>query len=178
MLSQCSSAKSGAKMLQRNFNRLKNMNRLSSKVLTCIAAALLHVAMPAHSDPEEIAWQDLVPPMTESFFLDNDVPIGERVRTDLDNKNVRIPGFIVPVDFEDRQVVTRFLFVPFFGACIHEPAPPPNQTIYAEFEPGYTLESLWDPFWIEGTLFTSKVVEDLATASYTLRAEKIEPFVY
>lgn len=165
-------------MLQRNFDRLKKMDRLSYKVLICIAAALLNIAMPAHSDPEEIAWQDLVPPMDESFFLNDQVPIGERVRMDLDNKNVRIPGFIVPVDFEDRQVVTRFLFVPFFGACIHEPAPPPNQTIYAEFEPGYTLESLWDPFWIEGTLFTSKVVEDLATASYTLRAEKIEPFVY
>lgn len=154
------------------------MNRLSSKVLTCIATALLNVTMLAHSDPEEISWQDLVPPMTESFFFDDDVPIGERVRTDLDNKTVRIPGFIVPVDFEDRQVVTRFLFVPFFGACIHEPAPPPNQTIYAEFEPGYMLESLWEPVWIEGTLFTSKVVEDLATASYTLRTDKIEPFVY
>ena len=97
---------------------------------------------------------------------------------DLDNKNVRIPGFIVPVDVVYRQVGTRCLCVPYFGACIHEPAPPPNQTIYAEFEPGYTLESLWDPFWIEGTLSTSTVIEDLATASYTLRAEKIEPFVY
>ena len=154
------------------------MNRLSTTVFACIAVVLVSVAMPANSDAEEIAWQDLVPPMDESFFLEDEVPIGERVRMDLDNKNVRIPGFIVPVDFENRHVVTRFLFVPYFGACIHEPAPPPNQTIYAEFEPGYTLESLWDPFWIEGTLFTSKVVEDLATASYTLRAEKIEPFVY
>ena len=165
-------------MLQRNLNGLKEMHRLSSTMLTCIAVVLIGIAMPANSDAEEIAWQDLVPPMDESFFVDDEVPIGERVRRDLDTKNVRIPGFIVPVDFENRQVVTRFLFVPYFGACIHEPAPPPNQTIYAEFEPGYTLESLWDPFWIEGTLSTSKVVENLATASYTLRAKKIEPFVY
>ena len=55
-------------MLQRNFDRLKKMDRLSYKVLICIAAALLNIAMPAHSDPEEIAWQDLVPPMDESFF--------------------------------------------------------------------------------------------------------------
>ena len=100
-------------MLQRNFDRLKKMDRLSYTVLICIAAALLNIAMPAHSDPEEIAWQDLVPPMDESFFLNDQVPIGERVRMDLDNKNVRIPGFIVPVDFEDRQVVTRFLFEAF-----------------------------------------------------------------
>ena len=112
------------------------MNRLSTTVFACIAVVLVSVAMPANSDAEEIAWQDLVPPMDESFFLEDEVPIGERVRMDLDNKNVRIPGFIVPVDFENRQVVTRFLFVPYFGACIHEPAPPPNQTIYAEFEPG------------------------------------------
>ena len=165
-------------MLQRNRNGLKIMNRFSSQMLTCFTAVLVSAAMPAFGDAEEITWQDLVPPMDESFFLNDDVPLGEQVRMELNNKNVRIPGFIVPVDFENRQVVTRFLFVPYFGACIHEPAPPPNQTIYAEFEPGYTIESLWDPFWIEGTLSTSTVIEDLATASYTLRAEKIEPFIY
>ena len=111
-------------------------------------------------------------------MLEGELSLGERVRFEMNNKEIRIPGFIVPVDFENRQIVTRFLIVPYFGACIHEPAPPPNQTIYAEFEPGYKLESLWDPFWIEGTLFTTRVVEDLATASYTLRANKIEPFVY
>lgn len=155
------------------------MKRLRDIFIGFLAGAFMLVCAPAMGDSETISWRDLVPPLSESMLLgEDDVPLGERVRVDLNNKVVRIPGFIVPVDFEERQVVTRFLLVPYFGACIHEPAPPPNQTIYAEFEPGYTLESLWDPFWIEGTLFTSTVEEDLATASYTLRAKKIEPFAY
>ena len=114
--------------------------------------------------------------LDESLLLDGVLP-SETVRFELNNKKIRIPGS-VPVDFDDTQVVTRFFAGAYFGACIHEPAPPPNQTIYAEFEPGYMLESLWDPFWIEGTLLTTRVEEELATASYTMRADKIEPFVY
>ena len=62
------------------------------------------------------------------------------------------------------------------GQKVHEPPPPPNQTIYAEFEPGYELKAIWEPFWIEGKIFVSRVEENLATASYTLIANKIEPF--
>ena len=168
-------------MLQRNLFGLKmpqRLHHLLTTVLICAASSLILVSPSAASEAEEIGWQDLVPPIEEKFFLNDQIPYGEQVRTELNNKAVRIPGFLVPVDFEHRQVVTRFLIVPYFGACIHEPAPPPNQTIYAEFEPGYKIESLWDPFWFEGTLTASKVEEELATASYTLRANKIEPYVY
>ena len=82
-----------------------------------------------------------MPPLDESLILEGDVDLGEQVRFEMNNKKIRIPGFIVPVDFGDTQVVTRFLLVPYFGACIHEPAPPPNQTIYAEFEPGFSKGS-------------------------------------
>ena len=113
----------------------------------------------------------------ESLVFNAQFDVGEEVRAELNNKSVRIPGFLVPVDFENRQVVTRFLIVPYFGACIHEPAPPPNQTIYAEFEPGYKVESLWDPFWLDGTLTASNVEEELATAPYTTPADKHEPYI-
>ncbi len=142
----------------------------------CLTAILIATSAVAAEDAETISWRDLLPVFDETLLLDDNTPWGERVRIDLNDKKVRIPGFIVPVDFGNTQVVTRFLLVPYFGACIHEPPPPPNQTIYAEFEPGYKLESLWDPFWIEGDISVFRVVESLATASYTLRAEKIEPF--
>jgi hypothetical protein len=154
------------------------MNRIYRNVSTWILALSFTLSAAVASAAEAISWRDLVPPFDDTLMLEGELSLGERVRFEMNNKEIRIPGFIVPVDFENRQIVTRFLIVPYFGACIHEPAPPPNQTIYAEFEPGYKLESLWDPFWIEGTLSTTKVVEDLATASYTLRANKIEPFVY
>ena len=169
------------RMLQRNlfgFKMPKRLSQLLSATMVCATWAMTLMSPTVASEAEEISWQDLVPPIEETLFLNDQVELGEQVRTELNNKSVRIPGFLVPVDFENRQVVTRFLIVPYFGACIHEPAPPPNQTIYAEFEPGYKVESLWDPFWFEGTLTASKVEEELATASYTLRAVKIGPYVY
>ena len=165
-------------MLQRNQFGLKVMNTIFRLLPAGVVVLMFVLSRIAFAEPESISWRDLVPPLDDSLFLDGDFAFGEQVRFELNGKKIRIPGFIVPLDFDDTQVVTRFLLVPYFGACIHEPAPPPNQTIYAEFEPGYTLESLWDPFWIEGTLLTTRVEEDLATASYTLRADKIEPFVY
>ena len=73
---------------------------------------------------ETLGWQDLLPDLDSPAALDDSVPWGERIRTDLNKKAVRIPGFIVPLEY-DEQTVTSFLLVPYFGACIHEPPPPP-----------------------------------------------------
>jgi hypothetical protein len=152
------------------------MNRLRRFLATQLLGVVCLLSSSAFAEPETLSWQDLLPKLDETLDLNDRVPWAERVRLDLNDKKIRIPGFIVPVDFDNRQIVTRFLLVPYFGACMHEPAPPPNQTIYAEFEPGYEVGALWYPFWIEGTISTTRVEESLATASYTLRANKIEPY--
>jgi len=93
-----------------------------------------------------------------------------------DGQKIRIPGFIVPLEFGETQNVTRFFLVPYFGACIHVPPPPPNQIIYAEYEKGFTLEALYDPFWLEGTVNTQLIENDMATAAYQLKVDRIEPY--
>jgi hypothetical protein len=94
-----------------------------------------------------------------------------------DGQAVRLPGFIVPLEFgDDQQEVTRFFLVPYFGACIHVPPPPPNQIVYAEYEQGFKLESLYDPFWISGTLSTQLIENDTATAAYSITVERLEPY--
>jgi hypothetical protein len=52
----------------------------------------------------------------------------------LDGKNVRIPGFMVPLE-DNSQAVTEFLLVPSPQACIHVPPPPPNQMVLVEMDP-------------------------------------------
>ena len=151
------------------------MKRLFLMLNAFAGATALTVAF-ANAEVATLNWQDLLPDARVKSPENSDVPAWERVRVDLDKKDVRIPGFIVPLEYDDQQVVTRFLLVPYFGACIHEPPPAPNQTIYAEFEAGYKLESMWSPVWIEGKIHTSRVEEDLATAAYTLSASKIEPY--
>ena len=163
-------------MIQCNLFQHHKMTEIDSPFKMLVLVILFFFSHSAFSEMETLNWRDLLPELDDELTLDDQTPWGERVRIDLNEKEVRIPGFIVPVDFEQQQTITRFLLVPYFGACIHEPPPPPNQTIYAEFEPGYELKAIWEPFWIEGKIFVSRVEENLATASYTLVANKIEPF--
>ena len=44
----------------------------------------------------------------------------------LDGKDVRIPGYVLPTEYSGTKVV-EFLLVPYVGACVHTPPPPPNQ---------------------------------------------------
>lgn len=103
--------------------------------------------------------------------------VSSRVVEEFDGKAIRLPGFIVPLAFgSSQQEVTRFFLVPYFGACIHVPPPPPNQIIYAEFDKGFKLESLYDPFFLSGVLSTTMVEHETATAAYVIKVEKIEPY--
>lgn len=100
-----------------------------------------------------------------------------RVVESFDGKAIRVPGFIVPLEFgDDQQQVTRFFLVPYFGACIHVPPPPPNQIIYAEYDKGLKLESLYDPFWLSGVLSTTLIENDMATAAYVIKVDRLEPY--
>lgn len=91
-----------------------------------------------------------------------------RIIESYDGKKVRIPGFIVPLEVTDDQSVTEFFLVPYFGACLHMPPPPPNQMIHVKVEQGFPLDSLYDAFWLEGTLSAQINSNDLGTAAYAL----------
>lgn len=100
----------------------------------------------------------------------------KKIRPEYNGRHIRIPGFIVPLEFNDQQTITTFFIVPFFGACLHMPPPPPNQIIYGEYEPGMKLAALYDPFWVNGTLSTTLIENDMATAAYSINAVSIEPY--
>jgi len=93
-----------------------------------------------------------------------------------ENKPIRIPGFIVPLESSESQMVTEFFIVPYFGACIHMPPPPPNQIIYVSIEQGVELESLYDPFWFEGTLAIDTTENAMGTAAYRLEHVNVQPY--
>lgn len=97
-----------------------------------------------------------------------------KVRQEYDKQNIKIPGFIVPLEFDDNLIVTEFFLVPFFGACIHVPPPPPNQIIYIQFEQGIRLDNMYDPFYIEGKLIIdTHDAGGMGKASYSMDAYRI-----
>lgn len=98
------------------------------------------------------------------------------VVTEMNDKAIRIPGFIVPIEFDDEQTITQFFLVPFFGACLHLPPPPPNQIIFVDYPEGLKLDALYDPFWISGVLKTSLIENEIATATYSLKMQLFEEY--
>lgn len=83
----------------------------------------------------------------------------------LDGKVVRIAAFIVPLE-DDMQESDEFLLVPYFGACVHTPPPPPNQMVYVKMRGNKTVKiGWWDPVIFEGVLHF-KQVESVYGASY------------
>ena len=99
-----------------------------------------------------------------------------QVIPEMADQAIRIPGFIVPLEFDGEQTITQFFLVPFFGACIHVPPPPPNQIIFVNYPKGLKLTALYDPFWISGILKTTLVENETATAAYSLQMQSFEAY--
>jgi uncharacterized protein len=95
----------------------------------------------------------------------------------LDGQIVRIPGFMVPLD-DYATRVKEFLLVPYPGACVHVPAPPPNFIVYSQMEGGRsTRVTWWDPIWIEGRLSIQATESVYGPVGYQMEVLHIEPYV-
>lgn len=92
----------------------------------------------------------------------------------MNGKEIRLPGFIVPVEMNEQQEVTEFFLVPYFGACIHLPPPPPNQIIYVSAADGIQVKDIYNAYWVEGTLTTTFTQNDVAQSAYSMTAENVE----
>jgi len=103
---------------------------------------------------------------------------------DLNGKSVRIPGYLLPLEF-DGDKVTEFFLVPYVGACIHTPPPPPNQIVHVKIEEAYTTDGgLYTPVWVNGLMKTEQSQSSLnlvdgssdIPSSYALEAISVEPY--
>lgn len=84
------------------------------------------------------------------------------VNTELLGTSVRLPGYILPLEFEGRKTV-EFLLVPTVGACVHTPPPPANQIVHVRYPEGIEVNGLFTPVWIDGIMTAEKSVQ---TAGY------------
>jgi len=90
----------------------------------------------------------------------------------LNGKLVKIPGYMVPLD-DDAAGVTEFLLVPYFGACIHTPPPPPNQIVYVKLNRKAEVE-WWNPIWSIGRLEVEATESYYGPVSFRLIGQRIE----
>ncbi|MFY8273583.1 DUF3299 domain-containing protein [Pseudoalteromonas sp. SSDWG2] len=140
------------------------------------------------NEPVEIFWEDLVPEGHVVVDTRNSASSHEGadknwVQPDLDapvvqkynGKTVSLPGFVVPLE-GDSEVITEFLLVPYFGACIHVPPPPPNQIVHVTIKDGVPIESLYDAIVVTGVMSTEGWSGDIAKTGYRLAGIGVAPF--
>lgn len=150
-----------------------------------LALLLGVLALPAHAvDYKTIDWdvlipegEKLLPPPQVSHdgnLASVPQPVGG-VNKKLDNQDLRIPGFVVPLE-GDAKKITAFLLVPYFGACIHVPPPPTNQVIYVSYPKGAPVDDLWDAIWVKGKMHTISSSHEMATASYSMEATEVSVY--
>ena len=107
--------------------------------------------------------------------------LASEVNPELNGKEIRMPGYLLPLEYEDERVI-EFLLVPYVGACIHTPPPPPNQIVKVSSEGGFVSSDLFTPVWVEGTMKTEALEADLTfvdgsadiSVGYTMEADFIE----
>lgn len=150
------------------------------------AAALLPGRALANSF-REISWDDLIPPgvpygeiiglgqideVNDTWNPEYDAN-GSKVNTRLDGKAVKLPGFIIPFDMSSAGV-TSFMLVPYVGACIHTPPPPPNQLVFVTTKTPWPSDTMWDPVWVYGRLSAKPMTTQIADVGYQIAAQTIE----
>jgi len=161
------------------------------KKLGMLLLAVMAFGLSSHSvnaeDTLTLEWIDLIPESERNQFDSYGMPAIDHsgasmeqsmvgsVRQELNGSKVKIPGFVIPLE-GDANMVTEFLLVPYFGACIHVPPPPPNQIIYVKFPKGAPVQELWDVVYVIGTLKTETVSHELAQTGYVLQGTEIAEY--
>jgi hypothetical protein len=153
-------------------------------------------AKPAAGQPRLISWEELVPkdwdPMKEfkgmdlSKLQDGDPRANELLmkmqevsnnaptNPEMNGVEVKIPGFIVPLE-ESKGEITEFLLVPYFGACIHTPPPPANQILHVRPRQGAKFRAM-DTVWVTGKLQTLRNDSMMGVSGYHVTAESVTKY--
>nr|WP_143595889.1 DUF3299 domain-containing protein [Tropicibacter naphthalenivorans] len=135
----------------------------------------------------EITWDDLIPPGTaygeiigpgqKDEVNDTWIPEfdanGRKLNTALDGASIKMPGYIIPFD-TTAEGVTSFMLVPYQGACIHVPPPPPNQLVFVRTQTPWPSESMWDAVWVTGLMSAKPMSTEIGDVGYQIAADEIE----
>lgn len=158
------------------------------KLMASMSTIVLAPQMVLAEDYIDLEWTDLIPKgqpvlprvvqemiQHDQLPRSSDQPASSGVRTDWNGQIVRLPGFIVPIDYSGTGV-TAFILVPYVGACVHIPSPPANQLVFVTTEVPYEGTGLFEAVNVIGMFGVSSMSTHLADIGYALSADLIEPF--
>ena len=173
-----------------------NLSKQQALQLTDIAALRDRKARGEKVSPIELADEQAAARKLEQAGIDVDGLLARRkeiaeqgrlraqsVNAALDGQTVRIPGYLLPLEFSGKEI-TEFLLVPWVGACIHTPPPPPNQIVHVKSDKPVGNVTMFAPIWVTGQLSTAASKKSLYLVDgesnidigYSLRASAVEPY--
>jgi hypothetical protein len=166
----------------------------------CLLLSLVLVSTLARAELPETDWLELMPAADQKALeqmpeIDHDSPEAQGTFTEkggmkqskglpavmystktvpaMNGRDIRIGGYPVPLEADAKGNSTLFFLVPYPGACIHVPPPPPNQLILVRYPKGLKLADIYTPLWVTGKVQVEKISNDLADAAYALDAQKV-----
>lgn len=157
-----------------------------------ITTALAGVALPQTAfarTPTEITWDDLLAPGVPYSEIIAEGEMDERndlwrpifdenatkLNPALDGAYIKMPGYIIPIDLST-DGVTSFVLVPYVGACLHMPPPPPNQLVFVTTQTPWPNNDLWEAVWVTGQMQHEIQTTDVAETGYVLSADEMEVY--
>lgn len=121
-------------------------------------------------DPVKIDWRTL-------SALDLNTGKAPQSLQDLNGKEVEIAAYIVPLE-DNMQEADEFLLVPYFGACVHTPPPPPNQMVYVKMKDRKTVKiGWWDPVLFKGVIRLKQTESVYGASYYEMEGIDSKPYV-
>jgi hypothetical protein len=109
--------------------------------------------------------------------------VATAVNPELDGKLVRMPGYLLPLEYAGRAV-TEFLLVPWVGACVHTPPPPPNQIVHVRPDKPVEVRGAFDAVWVVGRMATRTARKEVhivdgsseVEVGYAMQASLVQPY--
>ena len=164
-----------------------NFSRRAVGLTVLAALAMPKSALSAQA--RTITWDDLIPPGVDYAQIigegqldwNNDTWLPEfdenatKLNEELNGALIRMPGYVIPLEMSGTGV-TSMILVPYVGACIHVPPPPPNQLVFVTTETPWPSDALWDAVWVTGEMRTEFLSTNIAEIGYALKAERMEPY--
>ena len=92
-----------------------------------------------------------------------------------DGAPVRLTGFPLTVD-SMAGLARTILVAPYYGACIHKPAPPANQMVVVSVTNAFPADFQQRPVWITGRLVKQTTPTPFGQAAYLMVDAKWEPY--
>ena len=157
------------------------------KIVTIFILFGLAISLQVQAETTEeysvLEWKDLVPASWRRPHIDPDPSEHNHVdekslASSLDNKNIKLAGYMLPVKFTS-NMVSEFILMPFLKHHVkvhvhHEP----NQMVYVKLSQPIEVTNPYLPIWASGQLLLESVDTPEGHTGYTLEKASIEEYLY